>query len=208
MKKMLTLLIGLTLFSTQLNSAEFSGGIKVGQGNLEADSKSVRTSNSRTTSSSKDADSPFGALFLEATINSNLPFGLAAGIEYIPFKATIDIDSNSGDFSGEVKDHTTLYLQASKEIQSGMKVLGKVGYSFADIGSVKSSTETLTSQDSSLEGITLGLGVEKDISSYIDYVRAGIDYTEYDTVKASSSEKNYTADAEATVFYISVGKRF
>lgn len=208
MKKVIGLILGFILVTFQVNSAEFSGGVKIGHGTLEADSKSVRTSNSRTTNSSKDADSPFGALFLEASFDNNLPFGLAAGIEYIPFKATIDIDSNSGDFSGEVKDHTTLYVQASKEIQSGIKLLGKVGYSFADIGSVKSSTETLTSQDSSLDGMTLGIGVEKDISSFIDYVRAGVDYTEYDTVKASSSEKNYTADAEATVFYISAGKRF
>lgn len=208
MKKILISLLTLVFLTTQASSVEFSGGVKIGRGNLDASSVSTRTSNSRVTNSSKDVDGTAGAIFIEAAFDTNLPFGLAAGIEYIPFNASIDIDSNSGDFTGELNDHTTIYLQASKEVKSGVKALGKIGYSFADIGNVKSSTETLTSKDGNLKGYTLGVGVEKDISSFIDYVRAGIDYTDYDTVKAASSEKTYSADAEATVFYISVGKKF
>ena len=138
-------------------------------------------------------------------------FSLSAGIEYIPFQATIDIDTaNAGDYEGDLKNHTTIYLQGSKDLpNANVKLLGKIGYAYAKISGVKSSENTFTSSDSDVNGFAYGIALQKDLeTNLIDFVRVGADYIDYDTVEAKTSTDTYKADATSRGIYLAVGKKF
>lgn len=207
MKKILiSLIASMFILSSSLSfSAEFSGGVKIGYGQLNGTDKT----NSRS-SGEKDVSSAFPALFLEAGLPIEAPINLSLGIEYIPLETTVDIanTTSGGDYEATLKNHLTLYLQGSKEI-NGETVFGKIGYVNVDISNAKSSTQTITSADSSASGYVIGVGIQKEISSpFSDYVRIGFDYIDYGSVSAKSSSTNYSADADAYALYLSFGKKF
>ncbi len=218
MKKIITSFVSvivLMLFSAA-NAAEFSAGIKGGTATLNVEDETSTTLNKK----SGDDSSEFGAIFIEGKLPIDSPIGLSIGLEYIPLKATLDVDNSantetwntgggSGDYELTVKDHFTLYLQGSKDVGQ-VTLLGRVGYVQADISDVKSSTAgTLTSQDDKLQGYTIGLGVQKELVTPVtDYVRLAVDYIDYDSVSASTSSKTYTGSADATTLSLSIGKKF
>jgi hypothetical protein len=208
MKKIQSSLFALTLLlSVSSNSAEFQGGIKLGHGELTATDKSGDINNA--TAGDQSKSSAYGALFIEGKIDSGLPFNLVAGLEYIPLKAVIDIATdNGGDYEGTLKNHTTIYLQGSKDVGNDLEVFGKIGYVRVDIEDVTSSTHTLTAVDGNASGHTYGLGVQKNLSGPIDFIRIGADYIDYGSVSATASTGTYKADADAIAGYISFGKKF
>jgi opacity protein-like surface antigen len=205
MKKILLGFVAFFVISSfSATAVEFQGGLKLGHGTLDA----TETSAVNNQKGSDDASSAFGAIFLEAVLDSGLPINLVAGIEYIPYEGVIDIaPTDGGDYEGTLKNHTTLYLQGSKTV-GPVDVFGKIGYVTVDISNVKSSTHTLTSTDDSASGYTVGLGVQKNLSGLIDFVRVGVDYIDYGSVEATASSGTYKADADAIAAYISVGKKF
>lgn len=208
MKKLISLVFSIMILSTFAVKADTVVGVKIGHGTLDAED--VGTVNNQ--KGSEDASSPYGAIFVEKALpadNLNLPFNLSAGIEYIPFDALIDIDTNNaGDYEGELSRHTTVYLQGSKEVTEG-KILGKIGIVYAKISGVKSSNNTITSSDSDVSGLAVGVAFEKDMNNdYVDFLRVGLDYIDYNTVEAKTSSNTYKADATSTGIYLAVGKKF
>ena len=198
----------LTFFS--ITSAFSAGmvGIKVGTGSLE--STAVVPNDTNTT---KDADSEYGALFAEFGLGST---PLSAGIEYIPFTATVGVDGSKTDSHLELSDHTTLYLLASKELSNGASLYGKLGYSMADISGVKANYDdtTASSPDDKLEGPMVGLGVQSSAFSQFGMIaRLEATYTEYDDVSVTTTENSITEtkkanDTNLTTISISIAKQF
>jgi hypothetical protein len=205
MKKILTSIIFFLMISSSVLFADATLGLKIGNGTLNA--KDVGTVNN--VKGDKSADSTFASIFLEKSLDLNVPATISLGVEYIPFTATIDIDTtNGGDYTGEVKNHTTLYVQAAKEVND-FKVMANVGYVMASISGVKTNTVTLTSNDTSLTGFAYGVAIQKDLSTrFTDFVRIGADWIDYDTVEAKTSSATYKADADANTYYIAIGKKF
>ena len=207
MKKILVTLF-LTFFS--ITSAFSAGmvGIKVGTGSLE--STAVVSNDTNTT---KDADSEYGAVFAEFGLGST---PLSAGIEYIPYTATVGVDGSKTDSHLELSDHTTLYLLASKELSNGASLYGKLGYSMADISAVKANYDatTASSPDDKLEGPMVGLGVQSsEFSQFGMIARLEATYTEYDDVKVTTTENGITetkkaTDTNLTTLSISIAKQF
>jgi hypothetical protein len=200
-KKTILTSIIISLVSISSYAVEITGGFKVGAAKLEGTDKT----NSR--SRSQDETTAFGAVWVETNI-PNSP--VVVGLEYIPLNNSIDVKNTTtnGTYEVKAKNHTTLYLQGSTEV-AGNTVFGKLGYVYVGLGDAKSTTQTITSSDSSAEGYTVGLGVQKDISGgQVDFVRFGIDYIDYGSVEAKSSTTNYKAEANAITAYVSFGKKF
>lgn len=202
----------LTLFLTffSITSAFSAGmvGIKVGTGTLE--STAVVSNDTDTT---KDADSDYGAVFAEFGLGST---PLSAGIEYIPYTATVGVDGSKTDSHLELSDHTTLYLLASKELSNGASLYGKLGYSMADISAVTANYDdtTASSPDDKLEGPMVGLGVQSSAFSQFGMIaRLEATWTEYDDVSVTTTENGITetkkaTGTELTTLSISIAKQF
>ena len=207
MKKIIITLF-LTFFS--ITSAFSAGmvGIKVGNGTLESTAVVSNDTNTK-----KDADSDYGAIFAEFGLGST---PLSAGIEYIPYKATVGVDGSKTDSHLELSDHTTLYLLASKELSNGASLYGKLGYSMADISAVTANYDdtAASSPDDKLEGPMVGLGIQSsEFSKFGMIARLEANYTEYDDVSVTTTEDGITetkkaTDTNLTTFSISIAKQF
>lgn len=218
MRKHLTIAVLSCFISVSSMAVEPIIGLKLGHGTLSADKTD---SAGKYTSKSADADSPFGAIFIEAGNIATIPntdATVSLGLEYVPLKATIDVDATNIDARGEIKDHTTIYALVGKPVNAG-KIYGRIGYSQADIGALKRNgiARTLSAQDSKLQGYTLGIGFEKEIE--IPFVNASLvrleaNYTDYDKVSVTSTRSAgsisqiHSADADTTTFTVSLAKKF
>jgi opacity protein-like surface antigen len=205
-------------------------GLKLGYGELSADKKDDQN---KYADQSKDENSAFGAIFLEAGNIVTIPstdISISLGLEYIPLSATIDVDGSNIDAEGDIEDHKTIYALISKPLPAGGSLYGKIGYSEADIGTLKrndvasstedASTTVLSNQDTTLKGYSLGVGYEREVEAPLVnnmLLRFEANYTDYDDVSVTSTETNagshtqtliHTADADTTTFTISVAKKF
>lgn len=175
---------------------------------------------------SGDATFPFGSIFVEyaKTMNNNLD--LIIGLDYVPFKAEIDSVSRTdssleGNADGvsvtgvrkaklELENYATLYLQPTFKVGGGTSVYGKVGYIHGDVkitGSNTATSSTINAKDT-LNGYTVGLGVQHNINKNL-FVRLEGNYTDHDTVTATDSKQTkFTADSEIYAGKIAIGYSF
>ena len=208
MKKIISLL----LISFFYSATAFAGGmigIKYGTGTLESTASVPNDADS-----TKDADSEYGAIFAEMEIDAATT-PVSVGIEYIPLKAMVGVDGSKTDSHLELKDHTTLYALASKELEGGSSIYGKIGYSMADISKVTANNAqtAASSPDDSLKGPMVGVGVQTAEGPYGIIARFEATYTMYDDVKVTTTENTITEtktakDTELTTFSISIAKKF
>ena len=220
MKKITLAISGLVLLAGSAFADSTNIGAKLSYGNFDATGAETQnlTSDPKLTSSG-DANFPFASIFLEREKEfSN--FNVALGLDFIPLTAEIDkLGGGDGtDATVEVGNQITLYVQPSKELSNGLKVFGKLGYSrmSVDITDITrqataagtASTDGNTSKD--LDGITVGLGVEKSVSAGpFDFIRLEASYTDYDSIShTNSNSKKLTADADLTAINLSIGKKF
>ena len=175
---------------------------------------------------SGDANFPFGSIFVEYAKTMNNDLDLIIGLDYVPFKAEIDSVSKTdssleGDAAGvsvtgvrkaklELENYATLYLQPTFKVGGGTAVYGKVGYIHGDVkitGSNTATSSTINAKDT-LNGYTVGLGVQHNINKNL-FVRLEGNYTDHDTVKATDSKQTtFTADSEMYAGKISIGYSF
>ena len=175
---------------------------------------------------SGDADFPFGSIFVEYAKTMNKDLDLIIGLDYVPFKAEIDSvsrtdSSQEGDANGasvtgvrkaklELENYATLYLQPTFKVGGGTSVYGKVGYIHGDVkisGSNTATSSTINAKDT-LNGYTVGLGVQHNLSKNL-FVRLEGNYTDHDTVKATDSKRTtFTADSEMYAGKIAIGYSF
>ena len=220
MKKITLAISGLVLLAGSAFADSTNIGAKLSYGNFDASGTETQnlTSDPKLTSSG-DANFPFASIFLERE-KEFTNFNVALGLDFIPLTAEIDkLGGGDGtDATVEVGNQITLYVQPSKELSNGLKVFGKLGYSrmSVDITDITrqattagtASTDGSTSKD--LDGITVGLGVEKSVSAGpLDCIRLEASYTDYDSIShTNSNSKKLTADADLTAINLSIGKKF
>lgn len=215
MKKILSIIIA-SMFLSLTASAEGLVGIKYGYGELESTASQTGDVNQ-----TKAVDNAYGAVFAEYSLGEFGPMStpFSVGIEYIPFTATVDIDGQSKtDSHLELSDHTTLYVLASKELENGASVYGKLGYAMADISNVKANYDNITtsSPDDTLEGPMIGLGLQSSMFSKFGLIsRIEATHTMYDDVSVkrtdsddSSTETKTATDTTLTTISFSIAKQF
>ena len=206
MKKLTTILTSI-LFT--LTTSAFAGGmigVKYGTGDLEGNATAYNDYSAQ--SGSKDSE--FGAIFAEVNVKES---AISVGLEYVPFDADISLDGKSSSVSANVSDYTTLYAVAMHELNE-ISVYAKLGYSMADIGTVKPSSgnTTINSSSDSLEGIMYGVGVQSKELPFGLVARAEYTYTEFDeisvTTTSASTQSTKKADGDLTTLTISLAKSF
>ncbi len=211
MKKIISILFVSALFTVSAHAGGMIG-IKYGNGDLEGTKEAYTAGSTSYSAQTNSKDHEFGAVFAEVNL-PNHPVSL--GVEYIPYTATVSVDGNSSDSHLELSDHTTLYALISKGIADGdASAYFKIGYAMADIGGIKTyTTTTVNSNDSSLEGPMIGVGVQSEAFGFGMVARLEATVTDYDDVSVTttsngSSSVKKTADAELTTFTISLAKTF
>ena len=210
--KKLTILIFSILFT--LSTTAFAGGmigVKYGNGDLEGNAKSYTAGSTSYAAESGSKDNEFGAIFAEVNIKES---PISVGLEYVPFDADISLNGKSANVSANVGDYTTLYALAMKELDS-VSVYAKLGYSMADIGTVKANDAetTVNSNSSELEGMMYGVGLQSKELPFGLVARAEYTFTEFDDISVTTTSNGSaavkkTADGDLTTLTISLAKSF
>jgi len=212
--KKLTILTFSILFT--ISTSAFAGGmigVKYGNGDLEGNAQSYTAGSTTYAAESGSKDNEFGAIFAEINIKES---PISVGLEYVPFDADISLDGkNSSLQSANVSDYTTLYALAMHELNE-VSVYAKLGYSMADIGTIKNNdptTTAITAASDSLEGIMYGVGVQSKELPFGLVARAEYTFTEFDDISVTTTSNGSaavkkTADGDLTTLTISLAKSF
>ena len=225
----------LTSISSVAFADNWNIGASASYGNIDGTANDTQTTSAGPTvaqtrgANSGDADFPFASIFVEYAKTLDKDLDLIIGLDYVPFKAEIDsksfADSNislsksaetSTPATGtrtaklELENYATLYLQPTYKIGGGTAVYGKVGYIHGDVkisGSNTATGSTINAKDT-LQGYTVGLGVQHNINKNV-FVRLEGNFTAHDDVTATDSlGTKFTADSELIAGKISIGYSF
>ena len=214
MKKIITILSASFFLAFSALAETGMIGIKYGTGELEGTQNSYddkRSGAGTIAARTAKEDHEYGAIFGEL----NIPDvdGLAVGIELIPLTATLTIDSSTTDSHLELSDYTTLYGLYSYDL-GGVAAYAKVGYSKGDISNVTANFDgtTVTAASNSLEGMMMGVGVQKELISQI-VARLEATYTDFDSVSVTTqngagNSVTKHGDADLTTFSVSIARSF
>ena len=208
MKKLIGLIFGTTLLLSTSAFSEVTVGLKVGNGDLEGTNASYTAGTTTYASTSASKNSMYGAIFAEIGLGDS---PVSFGVEYVPLDADISLDNKNSSTSANVEDYTTAYLLYMHDTGSN-NVYGKIGYSQADIGTIKSKS-TVNSQSSNLEGYMVGAGLETGELASGFTGRFEVTYTAIDEVHATttsngSSSVKKTADGELITITFGLSKSF
>jgi hypothetical protein len=212
MKKITTLLI--TAMFTLATSAFAGGmiGVKYGTGDLEGNSKAYTSGSTSYGAESGSKNNEFGAIFGEINVKES-PFSV--GLEYVPFDADISLNGKNSGVSANVSDYRTLYALAMKQMNNEVSVYAKLGYSMADIGTVKNddTTTTVNSKSSELEGMMFGFGIQSVELANGIVARAEYTFTDFDDISVTttsngSASVKKTASGELETLTFSIAKSF
>jgi len=211
MKKFTIILIS-ALFT--LTTSAFAGGmvgVKYGTGDLDGSAKSYVAGGTTYAAESGSKDNEFGAIFAEMNIKES---PISVGLEYVPFSADISLNGKASGVSANVSDYTTIYALAMRELGE-ISVYAKLGYSMADIGTVKPNdgATTINSNSDSLEGMMYGVGLQSKELPFGLVARAEYTFTEFDDISVTttsngSASVKKTADGDLTTLTISLAKSF
>ena len=209
MKKLLATIFGTALLFSTSAYSDVTMGVKVGHGDLEGTNQSYTAGSTTQASISESKDSMFGAIFVEKSFGNNV----SAGVEYVPFDANITLDGSNSSTSAELSDYTTAYLMYMHDTGNA-NLYGKLGYSRADIGAINASENTtVNSQDDSLDGITVGVGLQTEELQGGLNGRLEITFTDFDNVSATttsngSASVKKTGDGELLTVTFGLSKTF
>jgi opacity protein-like surface antigen len=228
--KLSTFALLLTSISNVTFADNWNIGASASYGNIDGTANDTQITEAGPTvaqtrgAKSGDADFPFASIFVEYAKTLDKDLDLIIGLDYVPFKAEIDSKSfadinknaNGTNTAGtrkatlELENYATLYLQPTYKIGGGTAVYGKVGYIHGDVkisGSNTATGSTINSTDT-LNGYTVGLGVQHNIDKNV-FVRLEGNYTDHDNVSATDSlGTKFTADSEIYAGKISIGYSF
>jgi len=228
-KKIIPTALLLTSISSAALADNWNVGASASYANIDGTARDTQTTGAGAVvaqtrgATGGDANFPFGSIFVEyaKTIDKNLD--LIIGLDYVPFKAEIDSKSFSdtsleATTTGtgtrtaklELENYATLYLQPTYKISGGTAVYGKVGYIHGDVkisGSNAATSSTINATDT-LNGYTVGLGVQHNINKNV-FVRLEGNFTAHDDVTATDSKgTKFTADSEMYAGKLSIGYSF
>lgn len=212
MKKLISFIFGSALLFSTSAYSDVMVGVKVGQGDLEGNSKGYTpgTAASAVAAQSGDKDSMFGAIFAEVSLGDS---PLSVGVEYVPLDADVSLDGKSSSSSANVEDFTTAYLMYMHDTGQA-NLYAKVGISQADIGTVKTAPgTTVNSQSSELEGTMVGVGIQTDELANGFVGRFEVTYTDLDeisitTTSNGSSSVKKSADGELVTVTFGLSRSF
>ena len=228
MKKILLGLACVLIYIMPANAITKSIGITAVSSEIDSTVKDDIDSNG-TTDTTKDIsnDIGYGSIFLEFTNENVGPGSLTFGIDVIPGSAEFDSRSTSqqsckakaagacpqttGTNSGtvDVDSHITLYLQPGITTSNGLTLFGTVGYVTANVeADVKSISSTNKTEDLSLDGVKLGVGIKKTFGNNA-FVKLEYAQTDYDEISVTTENSTkVTADIDNTALALSIGKSF
>lgn len=208
----LTILFVTALFT--LTTSAFAGGmvgVKYGTGTLDGSSQAYTAGSTTIAAQSGSKDNEFAAIFAEVNVKES---PISVGLEYVPFDADISLNGKTSGASANVSNYSTLYALAMKEIND-VSVYAKLGYSMADIGTVKAngSNTTINSNSDKLEGIMYGVGIQSKEFPGGVVARAEYTFTEFDDISVTttsngSASVKKTADGELSTLTVSLSKSF
>ena len=228
-KKIAPIALLLTSISSVALADNWNVGASASYGNIDGTAKDTQTTGAGAVvaqtrgATGGDADFPFGSIFVEYAKTMNKDLDLIIGLDYVPFKAEIDSKSfadtsleatttGTGNRTAklELENYATLYLQPTYKIGGGTAVYGKVGYIHGDVkisGSNAATSSTINATDT-LNGYTVGLGVQHNLNKNL-FVRLEGSYTDHDDVTATDSKgTKFTADSELIAGKLSIGYSF
>jgi opacity protein-like surface antigen len=228
-KKIIPAALLLTSISSVALADNWNVGASASYANIDGTAKDTQTTGAGAVvdqtrgATGGDAKFPFGSIFVEYAKTANKDVDVIIGLDYVPFKAEIDSRSFSdtsleATTTGtgtrtaklELKNYATLYLQPTYKIGGGTAVYGKVGYIHGDVkisGSNAATSSTINATDT-LNGYTVGLGVQHNINKNL-FVRLEGNYTDHDNVTATDSKgTKFTADSEMYAGKLSIGYSF
>ena len=228
-KKIIPAALLLTSISTSVFADNWNVGASASYGNIDGTAKDTQTTGAGAVvaqtrgATSGDANFPFGSIFVEYAKTMNKDLDLIIGLDYVPFKAEIDSKSfadtsleatttGTGNRTAklELENYATLYLQPTYKIGGGTAVYGKVGYIHGDVkisGSNAATSSTINAKDT-LNGYTVGLGVQHNLNKNL-FVRLEGNYTDHDDVTATDNKgTKFTADSEMYAGKLSIGYSF
>jgi len=228
MKKILLGLACVLIYIMPANAITKSIGITAVSSTIDSTVKDDIDSNG-TTDTTKDISNNigYGSIFLEFTNENVGPGSLTFGIDVIPGSAEFDSRSTSqqsckakaagacpqstGTNSGtvDVDSHITLYLQPGITTSNGLTLFGTVGYVTANVeADVKSISSTNKTEDLSLDGVKLGVGIKKTFGNNA-FVKLEYAQTDYDEISVTTENSTkVTADIDNTALALSIGKSF
>ena len=228
MKKILLGLACVLIYIMPANAITKSIGITAVSSEIDSTVKDDIDSNG-TTDTTKDIsnDIGYGSIFLEFTNENVGPGSLTFGIDVIPGSAEFYSRSTSqqsckakaagacpqstGTNSGtvDVDSHITLYLQPGITTSNGLTLFGTVGYVTANVeADVKSISSTNKTEDLSLDGVKLGVGIKKTFGNNA-FVKLEYAQTDYDEISVTTENSTkVTADIDNTALALSIGKSF
>lgn len=221
MKKILLVAIA----SFALTGISFAGSFGVGASGSIAKIKADGTETTgagtngtaNTNTKSVDELGGIGSVFLDYEFD----MGLVLGISHVPGSADVSgkthtrTDTSEGvsgtDTTGavartaaaQIENFNTVYV----EYPVGSMFV-KAGYAQIDVVTKESAiTSGGTYGDATLDGYTIGLGVNADLGTL--FTKTSVEFTDFESLALSSSTNNkITADLDMLEFKLSVGKRF
>tara|TARA_B100001057_G_scaffold448352_1_gene488611 strand:- start:190 stop:822 length:633 start_codon:yes stop_codon:yes gene_type:complete len=184
MKKLIATIFGAALFFSTSVYSDVTVGLKVGNGDLEGTSKSyTRGTATAQAGVSSSKDSMFGAIFVEKSFGN----GVSGGVEYVPLDANITLDGSNSSTGAKLSDFTTAYVMYMRDTGNA-NLYGKLGYARADIGAINASQNTtVNTQDDTLDGIMVGVGLQTEELQGGLNGRLEITFTDFDDVSATTT---------------------
>ena len=220
MKKILISTI-LAVFFTFSASADNNIGISISAANMDASGSHTTNSSSggsggAALTSSANADFEVASFFVEKEMDLG-GITVAIGLDLIPMTAEVDKIGGGDGFDAmvEVGDVMTAYLQPMFNAGDDVSIYLKAGVTSANVDITDVSRQATTAgtastdgaQSKSLDGLMLGLGVQKDIGDM--FIRAEGTVTDFDEISHTNSNgKVVKADSELTRLTVTFGKSF
>ena len=102
-----------------------------------------------------------------------------------------------------------MYVQPGITTANGLTLFGTVGYVTADVeADVKSISSTNKTEELSLDGVKLGVGVKKSFGDSM-FIKLEYAETDYDEISVTTSNSTkVTADMDNKALALSIGKSF
>ena len=228
MKKLISILMAMTLSAFSANSENISVGISGNAGILDATGK--ETFNSKTSTRSEELAMAYISGFAELHLPMDIgPGNLRVGLSFVPYALESETNTSfraEGEYGnammggdGTPKAAFTQKVQVDIEDLMTYYVSYHVNMFYVKAGFIEAdliTNEKLESgsvyADASLEGTFYGIGFDKNISDGI-FVRGELGQTEFDSIKLTSTGSDNTnvidvTNLSGTNFAISVGKSF
>jgi hypothetical protein len=178
--------------------------------------------NTAETKSEDDVLVGYLAGFAEIHLHENIRIGAS----YVPYVIESETTENKreavgkGDETGgigtqkvqvDIENFLSAYLSFHYPVM-GQSVFARVGVLQADLVTNENLSTGSKYPDADLEGITAGIGVERDTANGL-FIRAEVNVTEYDDIKLTSTGSDNTNVIDVTGLsgiggQISVGKTF